>query len=70
LSKTNKEIKIPGNLEMECRPVSILKNIYRKHRREFLKSKDDLIIAEHANPARIAERCNSFRKFQQLLLSL
>ena len=67
--KTNKEIKIPGNLEMECRPVTILKDIYRKHRREFLKSKDDLIIAEHANPTQIAKRCSSFRRFQQILLS-
>ncbi|MGH7454810.1 MAG: DUF4276 family protein, partial [bacterium] len=65
-------IRIPGNLEKECRPENILKEIYRKHSRgrDFIKSKEDVIIAEHANPARIAERCNSFKKFQQLLLSL
>jgi hypothetical protein len=64
-------LKVSGNLEKECRPENILKEIYRKHGRgrDFIKSKDDLIIAEHANPARIAERCSSFRKFQQLLLS-
>ncbi|MGH7595769.1 MAG: DUF4276 family protein [bacterium] len=67
--KTNKEIKIPGNLEMECRPGNILQEVFRKHGRKFLKSKDDLIIAEHADPARIAERCSSFRRFQQILLS-
>jgi hypothetical protein len=62
-------IKTAGNLEMECRPVSILKEVYRKYGREFIKSKDDLIIAGHADPAQIAKRCSSFRRFQQILLS-
>jgi len=67
--KTNKEIKIPGDLENECRPGNILQEVFHKHGRKFAKSKDDLAIAEHANPAQIAKRCNSFRKFQQILLS-
>ncbi len=64
-------IKISGNLEKECRPENILKEIYRKHgiNRDFIKSREDVRIAHHANPARIAERCSSFRKFQQLLMS-
>jgi len=64
------QIKVPGNLETACRPESILKEIYRKHGKgDFNKSRDDIIIANHADPARIAKRCSSFRKFQQLLLS-
>ncbi len=67
--KTKKEIKIPGNLENECRPGNILQEIFHKHGRKFIKSKDDLVIAELANPAQIAKRCGSFRKFQQILLN-
>jgi hypothetical protein len=54
---------------MECRPENILKDVYRKHGREFIKSKDDLAIAAKANPTQIAKRCSSFRRFQQILLS-
>jgi hypothetical protein len=60
--KADKKIKIPGNLENECRPGSILQEIFRKHGRKFIKSKDDLTIAEHADPAQIAQRCTSFKK--------
>ena len=57
-------------LENECRPESILKEIYRKHgKSDFNKSRDDIIIANHADPDRIAKRCGSFKKFQQILLS-
>jgi hypothetical protein len=63
-------LKVPGNLENECRPGSIFKEIYRKHGKgDFNKSNDDIIIANHADPNRIAKRCSSFKKFQQLLLS-
>jgi len=68
--KISIRVKTPGNLETECRPAGILKEIYRKHGKgDFIKSRDDLIIAQHADPVRIAERCSSFRKFQQILLS-
>ena len=68
--KSKLPIKVPGNLETACRPESILKEIYRKHGKgDFTKSRDDIIIANHADPARIAKRCSSFKKFQQILLS-
>lgn len=62
-------IKIPGNLETICRPADMLKKLIRKHGGEFVKSKDDLKIANHANPEEIAKRCASFVKFQKILLS-
>ncbi len=69
LLKSKKKLKIPGNLEKECHPESILNNVFRMHDRDFIKSRDDVKIANHANPKEIAKRCTSFRKFQQLLIS-
>lgn len=62
-------IRIPGNLETICRPADMLKELIRKHGNEFIKSRDDLRIANHANPDEIARRCSSFAQFQKILLS-
>lgn len=68
--KPKGSITIPTNLESECRPEEILKEIFRKNGKEFDKSMHDVEIARKANPTKIAQRCQSFRKFQEVLLKL
>jgi hypothetical protein len=63
----NKEIHTPGNLENECRPAGLLKDIFHKNDRKYIKSEHALTIARHADPAEIAKRCKSFRQFQSLI---
>jgi hypothetical protein len=68
--KPKGSITIPTNLESECHPEEILKEIFQKNDKEFDKSWHDLEIAKKANPAKIAQRCQSLRKFQEVLLRL
>jgi hypothetical protein len=65
--KTNREIHIPGNLERECRPAGILKEIFHKNNRKYIKSEHALTIARLADPAQIAKCSSSFRQFQSLI---
>lgn len=68
--KPKDPIKIHTNLESECRPEELLKETFKRGGKEFNKSMHDLEIAKRANVTKIAQRCQSFRKFQEVLQKL
>lgn len=63
------KIKAPSNFEAECRPGEMLKRLLKKHGFGFIKSRDDVAIAEHANPEVLAQKCSSFARFRKILLA-
>lgn len=61
------EVHIEQNLEEICRPAELLEDIFAQHGKNFLKPRDDPLLAEHANPEEISKRNSSFRRFCQLV---
>jgi len=61
------EVRIEQNLEEICRPAELLEDIFAQHGKNFLKFRDDPLLAEHVNPEEIAKRCSSFQRFCQLV---
>jgi len=51
--------------EDDCRPVELLNRIFRRNKREFIKTRDAHRLAEEAKPQRISKASNTFRDFQQ-----
>lgn len=62
------EIKVPGNFETECRPADMLKNLLKRRSVEFIKSRDDIKIAEHTDPEMLTRKSSSFAQFRKVLL--
>jgi len=61
------EVRIEQNLEEICRPAELLEGIFAQHGKNFLKFRDDPLLAEHVHPEEIAKRSSSFRRFCQLV---
>jgi len=61
------EVHIERSLEEICRPAELLEGIFAQHGKNFLKFRDDPLLAEHVNPEEIAKRSSSFRQFCQLV---
>lgn len=61
------EVNINRNLEEECKPEDLLGDLFEKHGKSFLKTRDDPQIAEHTDPEEITKRSPSFRQFCQLI---
>lgn len=60
----NAQFNLPYDLESHCRQAQLLAEIFRKNGKSgFQKTKDNLDIANKANPKEIAKRMPSFRQF-------
>lgn len=64
----NAQVNVPRDLESHCRQPQLLEEIFRKNGRpDFQKTKDNLDIANGADPKEIAKRMPSFREFVSAL---
>ncbi|MBM4465080.1 MAG: DUF4276 family protein [Chloroflexi bacterium] len=61
------EVRIERNLEEICKPSELLEDIFAQHGKNFLKARDDPLLAEYVDPEEIAEHSPSFRRFCQLV---
>jgi len=60
-------VRIEEDLEEVCEPAELLGDIFAQHGKKFLKTMHDPMIAEHADPRRIAKRNSSFQRFLELV---
>jgi len=60
-------VRIEQDLEEVCKPAELLGDIFAQHGKKFLKARHDPLIAEHADPGRIAKRNSSFQRFSELV---
>lgn len=66
----NVELNLPSDLEAHCRQADLLKELFRKNGKpDFEKFTHNRLIADKADPAQIAKRMPSFRRFVSVLRS-
>ncbi|MFQ6057731.1 MAG: DUF4276 family protein [Anaerolineae bacterium] len=60
-------VRIEQSLEKVCKPAELLEDIFARHGKNFRKTVHDPLIAEHADPKKIARQSSSFQQFLEIV---